>query len=222
MSASDDYNLCLYIGLGYGHCIPAWIPHCKKFIGFEPNPEQFNHIQEFANTSTYKDKIKLFNYAASDMEGTHEFFITANTVSSSLYEPTGENKAIGAHRRVKVKTVNLYNFLEEYDWTDFLGTKNIEHIDLYVSDTQGHDLTIIKTIEPYLRDKRISIIQCEANHNNKSDYKSAKNDLKDWRQYSPLTDNYDLTADTTVHSSVELDAVWRAKGDTLKRPSVGF
>ena len=219
---SEDYNVCVYIGLGYGNCIPAWVSQCKKFIGFEPNPDQFDAIQHFVDTSPYKDKVKLFNYAASDKEGTTEFFITDNTVSSSLYEPTGENGAMGNHRSVTVNTINLYKFLQDYDWTEFLGTKDIEHIDLYVSDTQGHDLTIIKTLSPYLTEKRISIIQCETNHNDNSDYKDAVNDLKAWRQYSPLTDNYDLTSDTTVHSHVEMDAVWRAKGDELVRPNIGF
>lgn len=219
---SENYNVCIYIGLGYGQCIPAWIPHCKKFIGFEPNPEQFHNIYQFVTESAYKDKVKLFNYAASNKKATTDFYITDNTVSSSLYEPTGKNGAIGSHKCVQVDTINLYDFLESYDWTDFLGTENINHIDLYVSDTQGHDLEIIKTLAPYLNERQISIIQCETNHNDECDYKNAKNDLKEWRQYAPLIDNYDLTSDTVVHSQVEMDAVWRAKGDTLERPNVGF
>ena len=51
--------------------------------------------------------------------------------------------------------------------SDFLLNEKITKIDFYLSDTEGYDLTILKTMKKeFLDKKRIKLIQVEAENNN--------------------------------------------------------
>src|SRR5207253_4811073 len=53
---------------------------------------------------------------------------------------------------ITVPGVNLFEFCRD---------RGIDQIDSYVSDLQGMDLTVLKTMVPLLREQRVRVIQCE-------------------------------------------------------------
>ncbi|ABM72623.1 Hypothetical protein P9515_14161 [Prochlorococcus marinus str. MIT 9515] len=66
---------------------------------------------------------------------------------------------VGFSKKIKIKTINLASHLE---------TQNIDFIDEYISDAEGHDLTILKSLEEFVFTNRVKKIQCEVTRNNKS------------------------------------------------------
>ena len=198
------YNLCVYVGLGTGECIPGWMPLVNKFIGIEPNPMEFLNIESKVHNSQWKDRVKLINAAASSDNAIHKFYLTPESVKSSLYKC---NETVS---EIYVKSINLCNFLQDNDWTHFLGKKDIDYIDLYISDTQGHDLEIIKTMEPFITTKRIGTIQAEAFNKNSEMYEGSKNHMNDWMAYSALVDNYKLV-DTIREGEDQADLIFQPK-----------
>jgi hypothetical protein len=53
---------------------------------------------------------------------------------------------------IEVPAVRLSDFLEE---------RNIDFIDTYCSDIQGNDLTVLKTLSYWIKNKKIGSITCE-------------------------------------------------------------
>ena len=49
-------------------------------------------------------------------------------------------------KKITVKTVNLKKFLED---------NQVDYIDYYLSDTQGSDLNILKTIKEFVDEKKL-------------------------------------------------------------------
>lgn len=49
--------------------------------------------------------------------------------------------------------------------SDILHARNIDFIDTYVSDIQGMDLAILKTLSTFVNEKKIGEITCEATKN---------------------------------------------------------
>lgn len=74
---------------------------------------------------------------------------------------------LSLRNQITVKVVNLYEWLVEHE---------IEEIETLVTDAQGMDLTILKTLKPMLYKHKIKHIQCEA-------------DGRDFKHYEGLPDN---------------------------------
>ena len=51
--------------------------------------------------------------------------------------------------------------VELSDSKDFLNERDIDFIDTYCSDIQGNDLTVLKTLSPWIKSKKIGSITCE-------------------------------------------------------------
>ena len=156
-------KILLYLGTNEGDTL---FQICKNFdfcYAFEANPEKIPLLK-----SKFKDikNIEIIDKALhSEHNSQVSFFITENKkqsyqnkASSSLgkisdyYRNTGPKNPIFSVKEVTVNTVNLNTFLKE---------RNIKEIDTYVSDLEGYDLTVLKTIKEFIDEKRIKNIQIE-------------------------------------------------------------
>ena len=148
----------VYVGLNKGDAFGSLYYKFNKAIGYEANPELYkNLLRKFKG----KKNIKLFNLAASDSDSEALFYISENEnmVSSSLHKFNSEHQNnVGYKKSIKIKTVNLGNHLV---------SQNINFIDEYLSDAEGHDLTILKSIITFIENNKIKKLTCEVTRNDK-------------------------------------------------------
>ena len=201
----SEFPLCVYIGLGFGDGLGYWLNsnYVDRVIGFEPVKRHFDIIWENLQKNIRKNDVYLFNYAASNITATQKFYITDNGVSSSLYKPTN------VHIEREVQCVNLLETLRNTNWKDFLGKKDIEYIDLLIIDSQGHDFTILKNLEPLLQQKRIGRIQVEIIDDNS--YEDSNNNFLLYENYKPLLENYSFQTKVNGENAYQYDAVFVLK-----------
>jgi FkbM family methyltransferase len=150
----------IYVGAHQGNSLQNFINDYEKIYAFEANP----YFCEILKLRFQKNQnVNIINAAVCEKHNEIvEFNISKNNGdSSSLLQANPENtlyKDIEANQKIKVKTVNLYNFCEE---------NQINVIDSYISDLQGYDFIVLKTLKPLIVSKRIKTIQCEVEKNEK-------------------------------------------------------
>ncbi len=133
----------------------------KICIGIEANPDRFNRL--IAKFGKCKN-VRLFNVAAANYNGEIDFNISSNNngASSSIgfikkewqLQQTGEK--IEMLKIVKVKCVILNELLER---------ENINFVDDYISDIQGMDLEVLKSLKEWIITRKIQTIRCEVTKN---------------------------------------------------------
>jgi FkbM family methyltransferase len=178
----------VYIGANVGFSLGALFRDFDKVYAFEPDPEMFEQL-----SSTYESykHVTLVNAACTDLNGEATFYITGNRVASSLGDGSKEFKDrhgfnASVIKEIKVKTINLCEYLE---------SEGVEFIDLYFSDAQGSDLTILKTMKSYLDDKKIGELFIETHEDGTFLYDGLDNQFSGFKEI--LSDNYDF-----IHASL--------------------
>jgi len=150
-------GVLLFIGMEPGGVFSLMHFGYEKCYGFEAYPERFEKLQKkYQNNPS----IQLFNAAAANYDGEITFNISSNNdgASSSIgnfkkeWEQEYKGEKIEMIRSITVPCINLYNFCKK---------QNIEFIDEYVSDIQGMDLEVLKTLKPMIDKKQIGRITCE-------------------------------------------------------------
>jgi len=150
----------IYVGAHQGNSLANFVNEYEQIFAFEANPyfcEILKH-RFIANKN-----VNIINAAVCEKHNeTVTFNISKNSGdSSSILEPNPENElfsSIETAQKLKVPTVNLYNFCKE---------KNITHITSYISDLQGYDFIVLKTLKPLIDAEMIETIQCEVEKNDK-------------------------------------------------------
>jgi FkbM family methyltransferase len=121
-------------------------------LGFECNPVIYSILEINEQLNPEKPNIKAVPYAISETE--EEFFY--NSSEGSMSNGGISREAKNNHGKFglseKVKSVNLVKFLEkEYpEW--------ISKLSFIKTDTEGHDLIILKSIESLIRETRPVIV----------------------------------------------------------------
>jgi FkbM family methyltransferase len=182
---------------------------------FEPNPERFKKLQK--KYSKYRH-IKLYNVAVAQYDGEISFNISSNNngASSSVghfNKEWQEQNQIEIIKTITVPCINLNNFCSKND---------IHFINDYVSDIQGMDLEVLKTLKPMIDNKMIGTITCEVTKNEKGNiyYDLPDNSEKGFEDL--LKANYELIAkgwgylkdnkfDRIPDNVWEFDSRWRLK-----------
>lgn len=213
-------KIAVYIGANRGYGLSSLINNFDEIHVFEPDSEIFEELkQNCINLNNYNCVIVLNNCACYLENGNRTLYITENRVSTSLSEvDTSTFDSIGYHsggkpsiKTIEVETVNLYDYLKE---------NNIDQIEYLLTDTQGADLTILKTIEPYIKDRKIKKLFCETHGNGKSLYVELDNQFDGFKKL--LSDNYEIAyysfdgqykpKDYVVQDTdVEWDTCWELK-----------
>jgi FkbM family methyltransferase len=193
-------------------------PGYKKCYVFEANPDRYDAL-------VYKygknKNIKLYNVAVADYDGDIDFNISSNNdgASSSIgsfneqWQKEHACNDIQMIKTIKVPCINLFNFCKD---------NGIDYIDDYISDIQGMDLQVLKTMKPMIDEKRIGTIKCEVT---KDKFKNIYYDLPDNSEtgYNNLVgENYELVAkgygllkdyqfDKIPEKAWEMDCKWKVK-----------
>jgi FkbM family methyltransferase len=182
---------------------------------FEPNPERFKKLQKKYSKCSH---INLYNIAAAQYDGEISFNISSNNNGSSssighFKKEWQQQYQIEMVKTITVPCINLNNFCVKYD---------IRFIDDYVSDIQGMDLEVLKTMKPMIDKKMIGTITCEVTKDDKNNiyYDLPDNSEKGFTDL--LKNNYELIAkgwgylkenkyDRIPYNVWEMDCRWRLR-----------
>lgn len=143
-----------------GNSLQNYVNEYEKIYAFEANP---NFCLLLKNRFSSNPNVNIINAAICEKHNDFiNFHISKNNGdSSSILEPNPENvlfSAIQTEKNITIPTINLCNFFEE---------NNISYIDTYISDLQGYDLIVLKTLKSHIDKKLIGSIQCEVEKNDK-------------------------------------------------------
>jgi FkbM family methyltransferase len=202
-------QILLYVGLNQGGGFLSIYKNFEYAIGFEPIPHLCKLVADSIHVSQH-NTVKIVNCALSDFTGTSKFYIASNGgASSSLgdWDNSGHVKTVG---EIEVNVQNL---------RDILKNSNIEYIDTLITDAQGCDLNILRTIKDYIDDCRIENIQIECY--NEEINRGLDNDYR--KIFDILRPNYELVNLSCdgkefkydqINLYNEFDSYWRLKKQT--------
>jgi FkbM family methyltransferase len=186
-------------------------PYYDRCFGFDANPDKI----QAARQAYRNDPNVTFVFGALTEQDGGELSFTITTdwdPASSLGTPNPEyvhtkSGRLKAQRKITVPTVNLQDFCTRH---------NISTIDTLVTDLQGMDVTVLKTMGGMIVRGAIREIQSEVEPDSTPPIYLGipSNKLRDFQQL--LSDNYDLLWTATEGGSAEdaweMDARWRVKG----------
>ncbi len=147
-------DVLIYVGGHHGYGLQPHFKNYNRVFVFEADPNLCKSIK-----SNYSNHNHVFVVNAAVCESHNskiKFRISQNGGgSSSILKPNPKHSLINwiaTTSEIEVSTVNLLNFCLE---------NNINYIDSYISDAQGYDFKILKTLKNYISEQKIGEIQCE-------------------------------------------------------------
>lgn len=209
-------SVLIYIGTNEGDGLEEYINLYDEVYAFEPDPEIFEKLtQRFSSNQN----ATFVNAACCEEDGVKTLYVTENRHSSSLSELSEYSLTYGfsggksSFKTFEVKTINLLNYLQQ---------NNINYIDTLITDCQGSDLSILKTIKSYIDDKKIGELFCETHGNSVELYAGLNNQFDEFKKI--LSENYsvkDFYLDGKLMSMesepfVEWDTHWMLKDDIIQ------
>ncbi len=206
----------VYVGMYMGKNFDEYVDQFDRCFGFEANPDL---AASLAQKYKHLSHVTIIHAAATTYDGTIQLNISSNQGGSSSVGnfssewPNFAKGEIYMDRSVEVPAVNLFNYLQE---------KKVEVIDEYVSDMQGMDLEVLKTLQPYLAQRRIKRISCEVA---KDEHGNIYDDLPDNSEEGfnkLLAENYEMSAkgwgvlteggfEGVPETWWEMDCMWQLK-----------
>lgn len=214
-------GVLVYIGVHKGYSFSKIFRGYRTCYGFEANPEVFRELEQ--KFRKYRH-VHLQHAAVADFNGEIPFSISNNEGESSSigsFDEDWENYRSGLIRMVRtirVPSINLLSYCKDH---------GIDYIDDYISDIQGMDLQVLKTMRPFIEDGKIGTITCETTKDSRRNiYKDLPDNSENgFREL--LNRNYELVARGSgrlkdgVFSDVpgdwwEMDCKWRVKQNSRK------
>lgn len=204
----------VYLGLHKGTSFFKIFYRYKVCYGFEANPKLFKSLPKIIKLFP---NVNIYNKAVSDKDGKIQFNISSNNGASSsigIFKKNW-NDNIKMVDTITVSSINLMNFINN---------KNIDFIDEYISDIQGFDLHVLKTLKPMIDEKRIERITCETAKNEYGNiYENAPdNSFKGFEEllgknYECVSKGWGILQDGVFNEVPEawweFDAKWRVKNN---------
>lgn len=183
--------------------------------GFDANPDKVENARKVFQNDP---EVKIIFGALTEKSGESvEFTITTNwDPSSSLGDPNPEyihmkSGRLVPQKKILVPTINLLEFCQ---------SENIGSIDTLITDLQGMDYTVLKTLEPMIKKGMIREIQSEVEPDSKPPIYLGIPSNKLSAHKALLTDNYDLlwTAPQVItEEEWEMDVRWRVKNSDVTK-----
>lgn len=187
---NDSYKpkkeVLLYLGLNRASTFDKIFSNYKRAIAFEANPE----LADISRTvyKRYKS-VEIMHGALTDFDGTVTFNLTNDDSASSslgvINSECPDVEGITTVTSIVVPAINLNTFCK---------SKQIHAITDYISDLQGWDLVVLKTMDEYVRAHTIDTITCEVFKDNKTALynRAPSNYFSDFNSF--LAPDYALTA----------------------------
>lgn len=151
----------VYVGIHRGREFDTIFKSYHRCYGFEADPELFALLVEKYREHPH---VKLFNYAAAEANGPMTLNISSNAGASSslgVFDDEWDSFRSGEITMVKQITVQAVNL------NDFLTAEGVRFVDDYISDIQGMDLTVLRTLKPFIDEGRIGSITVETTREDK-------------------------------------------------------
>lgn len=172
----------VYVGANTGDSLWHIFNQYDNVYAFEPDPEIFEVLNKKFRQFEW---VTLVNAACGQEKGTAKFYVTPNRVSSSMSVVStsthDEDHPQRKYREIEVNVINLYEYLIE---------EGVDYIDYYVSDAQGSDLNILKTITNFVNEKKINQLYIETHGNGLYLYDGLNNQFNEFKEL--LSENYDF------------------------------
>jgi FkbM family methyltransferase len=177
-------KVLVYIGLNECWTLNQLLPYFDRVIALDPLPRTKNYIDPLLKKYSH---LEFYPYAADTEYKKTNFNISpASGCSSSLLNLNTQDvipKDINDWKTIEVECVDIYDFLKN--------KLKIKKIDLYISDIQGYDYTILDHLSSYINDKKIDNLMVETMSDNLiSTYQNSKNQFTNF--YNLLKHNYNL------------------------------
>jgi FkbM family methyltransferase len=176
----------VYVGTNVGNSLWEIFDKYDSVYAFEADPEIFIQLNRRFKQFEW---VTLVNAACSEFDGEQDFYVTPNRVSSSLADASSYEKESGCPeilKKITVKTINLGKYLKD---------NNVKYIDYYLSDIQGSDLNVLKTIKDFIDSKNIGELFLETHGNKIFIYDNLYNQFDGFKEI--LSENYEF-----VHASL--------------------
>ncbi len=179
--------------------------------GFDANPDKIEQARKVYNNDP---GVKII-YGALAGKGGEEVTFTLTTdwdPASSLGKPNPEFEHVKSgllvgQKKIQVPTINL---------SDFCKINSIQEIDTLITDLQGIDFTVLKTLKEFIRQGKIREIQCEVEPDNTPQryLEIPTSKLREFTQL--LADRYDIlwidpATPQEAEGAWEMDVRWRVK-----------
>jgi FkbM family methyltransferase len=148
-------KIIIDVGAHHGHSSAEYLRSFQdaSIFALEPDPLNFAKAQDLL--AEFGGRARLFNFAASDRDGTARLNRNTHDGTHSLFE-IGDQTYWGGFAQksgeVEIETVTL---------DTFASTHGIEHIDILKLDIQGAELLALVGASELLRGNRISLIATE-------------------------------------------------------------
>jgi len=185
-------------------------PYYDMCYGFDANPEKAVHAAKVYERDPH---VRIVNAILAEKGGEEaEFVVTMDwDAASSLGSPNPEffhmkSGLLVRQKKIKLPTVNL---------RDFCVSNDILEIDTVVTDLQGMDLAVLKTLSEFIEAGRIREIQCEVEPDDTPPRYLGISAAKMGEFQRLLSPQYDLLwmEPEPLSADVwEMDARWRLKG----------
>jgi FkbM family methyltransferase len=144
----------VYCGINKCESFAPMVPKFDVCFGFEADPQL---AKEAKARYAGQPNVHIIHAAVCEVNGPVDLNVHDSAVASSLgqlgdaYRANTGNE-IRPVRKVTVPGVNLY---------EYLNSRNVHHIDYYLSDIQGMDFTVLNTLRPMIERQAIKVICCE-------------------------------------------------------------
>lgn len=205
-----------YLGAnrGYGLKYALSLRNYEKVYVFEALPE---YAELLARDFACHTHIQVLNYAVAEQNGKAKFYVSSNNGESSSFARPKQHwelsQSIDFSQEIEVATINLFDFCKD---------NKIDGIYTYISDIQGMDLTVLRTMEPLLKKRAIRYIQCETARDAYGNIYEGLPDNSLGGFYKLLGDDYNLVSigggvleegkfGQVTDGWWEFDALWKAK-----------
>jgi FkbM family methyltransferase len=213
---SPCQGVLVYAGQHQGDGFEKVFRNYRRCYGFEANPRLFRELAE--RYGGYSG-VKIFNCAVATTNGVVSFNISNNAgCSSSLGMfredwPNYQSGQVSIVEKIEVPSINLM---------DFFIRNGIDRIDEYISDIQGMDLAVLKTLEPLIVRGRIGAVTCEVAKDERGNIYEGLPDNSESGFSALLDSNYRLVAkgwgiladgqfDEVPADWWEMDCKWRVR-----------
>jgi FkbM family methyltransferase len=171
-----EEKILVYVGPNCTSDVEAYVNSHDKSYLFEPLPQAAQILRD----SVQGDCAEVIEAACSSEDGWADFHEYNNGMSSSLLKVHDDAKDKFGRADWKettayqVKTINLGKWLDD---------RGIGEIETLVTDAQGMDLEILKTLEARLKSKSIKSIRTESDDEGFQHYQGFDNSLTAQREF---------------------------------------
>ncbi|MGE5479950.1 MAG: FkbM family methyltransferase [Chloroflexota bacterium] len=211
-----DKGVLVYVGAHRGSGLDRIAFEYEKCFVFEANPELIPLLKK---KYSIFHQIEIVHGAVTSFDGTITLNVSsAGGSSSSLGKFKGDWPNASRHlvemvKEVAVPAINLNNYI---------ASKGVDRIDTYVSDIQGMDLEVLKTLKKLIDEKRIGTIISETAKDERGNIYEGLPDNSESGFKALLGENYYLAAKgwsflkEGVFQEVpedwwEMDCMWKLK-----------